>query len=140
MGVGDLTPEEAKQNREYSIKLFFLYDVKIIAERYNLKPKNVQKCKDHVFMNKHSLDRYVSLGEPAELKTFDPDLQMGLAWLRFERGQATDLDKVWLRHEFAESVVEKMYDCGYTEAHDTAQKKYDGNPWGNKCPKNNDKD
>lgn len=64
-----------------------------------------------------------------EYKPFDPDLQQGMAWLRAEKGIDIPEDRIWLNHEFYESISELRHDCGYSEAHDEAQSRYDGCPW-----------
>ena len=38
---------------------------------------------------------------------------------------------MWLMHEYAEQHHEKTHNCGYSEAHDRAQKRFDGAPWKN---------
>ena len=63
--------------------------------------------------------------------SFDPDLQQALAWKRLEYGVYTEEDKIWLMHEYAEQHHEKIQNSGYFEAHDRAQKRFDGAPWNN---------
>lgn len=102
-------------------------DVEAIAAKLGYKPKNVQKVKDHVFYNQHLLDLYGP--EYAEKGRFDADLQQGLAWKRLEMGIGSDADKTWFKHEYAEQRHETKFDSGYKEAHERAQRHFDGAPW-----------
>ena len=103
-------------------------DTARVATNLNYKESNVEKIKDHLFHNEHILDRYEALGEEAEIKRFDPNLKQGLAWLRVKNGIHTEQDIVFLKHEYAERHHEQKFGTGYSEAHDRAQKKYDGEP------------
>jgi hypothetical protein len=104
-------------------------DISDIAVYTKIKADNIKKCKDHIFYNEHVLDRYVHLGEDPVVQCFDPDLKLALAWKRFEIGEHTPEDMEWLKHEYAERYIESTYDAGYTESHDRAQSRFDGNPW-----------
>ena len=104
-------------------------DVAKIAENTGYKKENVQECKNHVFYNTHKLDRYVSLREPVEIKRFDSNLKQAEAWKRLETGNHTEDDLTWLKHEKAEQYVEKLYDSGYSESHNAAEKHWSGDPW-----------
>lgn len=73
-----------------------------IAANLGFKAENIKNVKDHIFCNKHKLDKYLSLGEKPEYKRFDPDFQQALAWLRLEAGFHTPEDIIWLKHECAE--------------------------------------
>lgn len=106
-------------------------DVQQISDKSTLNPKNIDICKEHVFMKKHKLDLYVDLGEPVVEARFDPNLNQALAWERFKEGIPTAADTEWLRHEFIEAKYEIKHDCGYSEAHAHAQARFDGNPWKN---------
>ena len=105
-------------------------DVADIAKNLGCKQVNIEKVKNHVFKNKHYLDRLFPL-EPVEYREFDPDLQQALAWKRLEYGVHTEEDKIWFMHEYAEQHHEKTHNSGYSEAHDRAQKRFDGAPWNN---------
>jgi len=94
-----------------------------------LKKENVQKCKDHIFYNKHLLDQYEKLGDPSEYRRFDPNLKQALAWQRFKDGTPTEKDIEWLRYEFLEQRYELENNAGYRDSHKYAQSHYDGNPW-----------
>lgn len=52
------------------------------------------------------------------------------AWQRLENGTHTDADITWLKHETAERWYETRHKSGYTEAHNAAERKWTGNPWG----------
>ena len=104
-------------------------DVKDISEASTLKIENVQKCKDHIFYNKHLLDQYAAQGVKSEYKRFDPNLLQALAWERLKAGIRTEEDLEWLRHEFVEQKYEKENNSGYAEAHAYAQSRFNGDPW-----------
>ena len=106
-------------------------DVSTIASNTGIKPQNIQKVKDHVFYNEHLLDRYVDYGIPAEKARFDSDLTQANAWFRLESGTHTQADINWLKHEAAERWFELKYNSGYSTAHNAAEKRWPGNPWGN---------
>ena len=105
-------------------------DICDIAENLGFKADNIKNVKDHVFYNKHDLDRYGP--EEIEHKRFDATLEQALAWKRMEAGTHTQDDIEWIKHECAERHHELKYDSGYTEAHERAQSRYDGYPWENK--------
>ena len=104
-------------------------DISDIAGNLGFKADNIKNVKDHVFYNEHVLDRYAHLGDDPVVQRFDPDLKQALAWKRFEIGEHTPEDMEWLKHEYAERFIESTYDAGYTESHDRAQSRFDGNPW-----------
>ena len=91
---------------------------------------NIKKVKNHVFKNKHYLDRLFPL-ESVEYREFDPDLQQALAQKRLEYGVHTEKNKIWLMDEYAEPHREKTHNSGYSEAHDRAQRRFDGAQWNN---------
>ena len=105
-------------------------DVSDIARNLGYKEMNIEKVKNHVFKNKYYLDRLFPL-EPVEYRKFDSDLQQALAWKRLEYGVHTEEDKIWLMHEYAEQHHEKTHNSGYSEAHNRAQKRFDGASWNN---------
>jgi len=105
-------------------------DVRDISKNLGFKEKNIRVIKDHVFHNKHDLDRLFPL-EPIEHRRFDADLQQALAWKRLESGTHTEKDIIWLKHEYAEHHHERVHKSGYSEAHDRAQKHFNGAPWQN---------
>ena len=75
-----------------------------------------------MFLDEHTLDRYP---ECIERKRFDPNLNQFLAWERLEDGIYLSEDIEWLKHEHHEL----KFSSGYSDAHNRAQKRYDGNPW-----------
>lgn len=103
-------------------------DTARVATNLSYKESNVQKIKEHIFYNEHILDRY---GEKqTTIERFNPDLKQGLAWLRLKNGNHTEQDIVFLKHELAERHHEQKFKSGYNEAHERAQNKYNGSPWG----------
>lgn len=74
-------------------------DISDIAENLGFKAENIKKVKDHVFYNKHNLDRYGP--NQIEHKRFDPVLEQALCWKRLESGTHTRYDVIWMKHECA---------------------------------------
>jgi len=105
-------------------------DICDIAENLGFKADNIKKVKDHVFYNKHYLDR-LAPAEPVEYRRFDANIQQALAWKRLETGTHTQDDITWIKHECAERHHELKYGSGYSEAHNRAQTRFDGAPWEN---------
>jgi hypothetical protein len=102
-------------------------DICDIAKNLAFKADNIKNVKDHVFYNKHYLDR-LAHSEPVEYRRFDANIQQALAWKRFETGTHTQDDVTWIKHESAERHHELKYGSGYSEAHDQAQSRFDGAP------------
>ena len=103
-------------------------DICDIAKNLGFKANNIKNVKDHVFYNKHDLDR-LAPAEPVEYRRFDANIQQALAWKRLETGTHTQDDITWIKHECAERHHELKYGSGYSEAHDHAQSRFDGAPW-----------
>ena len=103
-------------------------DICDIAQNLGFKADNIKNVKDHVFYNKHYLDR-LAPAEPVEYRRFDANIQQALAWKRLETGTHTQDDITWIKHECAERHHELKYGSGYSEAHDQAQSRFDGAPW-----------
>jgi len=103
-------------------------DICDIAKNLGFKANNIKNVKDHVFYNKHYLDRLAPT-EPVEYRRFDANIQQALAWKRLETGTHTQDDVMWIKHECAERHHELKYSSGYSEAHDRAQSRFDGAPW-----------
>ena len=103
-------------------------DICDIAKNLGFKADNIKNVKDHVFYNKHYLDR-LAPAEPVEYRRFDANIQQALAWKRLETGTHTQDDVTWIKHECAERHHELKYGSGYSEAHDQAQSRFDGAPW-----------
>ena len=73
-----------------------------IAKNTGYKSKNIQKCKTHLFYDIHTLDRYESLGKPAEIEQFDTNENQTRAWKKLEERTYTKEDLTWLKYEKAE--------------------------------------
>ncbi len=99
-------------------------DVAAIAKNTGLKPENIQKVKDHLFINEHRLDRYESLGIPAEIKRFDSNANIAEAWKRLVDGTHTPKDIALLKHETAEAWHMRTHGSGYNEAHNAADRRF----------------
>ena len=102
-----------------------------IAANLGFKADNIKNVKDHVFYNKHYLDRFAP-AKPVEDRRFDPNIQQALAWKRLEAGIHTQDAITWIKHEFAERPHELKYGSGYLEAHDRAQSRFYDAPWEDK--------
>ena len=85
-------------------------DAASIAENTGLKIENIERCKRHVFLDEHTLDRYP---ECIERKRFDPNLNQFLAWERLVDGIYLPEDIEWLKHEFAERHHELKFSSRY---------------------------
>ncbi len=99
-------------------------DIYIISKNTGIKSKNIQKVKEHLFFNKHLLDRYVNLGIPGVVKRFDSDLAIANAWKRLELGGFTKQDIQLLKHEVAEAWYMRKHGPSYSKAHGAAHKRY----------------
>jgi len=127
----DKTWEKLSAEEKYESIRNSKTDVDAIAKNTGYKSKNIQKCKNHLFYDIHRLDRYESLGEPAEIKRFDANENQARAWKRLEEGTHTKEDLTWLKHEKAEQWYEQKHDAGYSESHEKAESHWSGTPWTN---------
>ncbi len=115
-GMDDVFADEAYDAIRASTK-----DVAEIASKTGLKPENIQKVKDHVFLDKHLLDRYVDYGVPAKWARFDSSPRIADAWNRLRKGSHTRDDIQLLRHEIAEAWFMRKHGPGYNAAHEAAE-------------------
>jgi hypothetical protein len=106
-------------------------DIYDIPENLSLPADDIKNIKDHVFFNKHYLDRYAEPAEPIPYERFDANLQQALAWKRLTVRSHTEDAIIWLKHERVERKYELRLKLGYSEAHRLAQSRFDGSPWGN---------
>jgi hypothetical protein len=97
-------------------------DVAEIAEKTGLKASNIQKVKDHVFMDEHLLDLYVDYDVPAVTSKFDSSSAIAEAWERLRTGTHQPADIALLKHEIAEAWFMKKHGPSYKAAHEKAQK------------------
>ena len=99
-------------------------DIEAIAQNTGFKLKNIEKIKFHLFYQEHLLDRYVSLGIPAEVRRFDSNMDIANAWKRLINGSYGELDIKLLKHEIAEAWYMKRYGPSYNNAHSAAQNRF----------------
>ncbi|HLD16721.1 MAG TPA: hypothetical protein VJB02_03300 [Coxiellaceae bacterium] len=99
-------------------------DVPIIAEKTGIKPSNIEKVKNHLFYERHLLDRYIEYGIPPEMRRFDSDIAIVQFWKRLESGAFTSQDIQLLRHEIAEAWYMRRQGPSYTAAHNAAHARY----------------
>ena len=74
-------------------------DICDIAQNLGFKADNIKNVKDHVFYNKHYLDRLAPT-EPVEYRRFDANIQQALAWKRLETGTHTQSDITQSKYRF----------------------------------------
>lgn len=92
-------------------------DVASISRNTGIKEANIQKVKNHLFIEKHDLGG-------SEPQRFYPDYEIAQSWQRLISGKNIQRhDVVLLKHEYAES---RYMAKGYSqqEAHDRANRKY----------------
>ncbi len=95
-----------------------------IAKNTGLKPTNIQKVKNHLFVDEHVLDRYESIGVDATVGRFDSDIGIAEAWQRLESGTHMPSDLQLLRHETAEAWYMRNVSPSYNAAHSAAQRRF----------------
>lgn len=121
-GILDKSDEEqqayAKRAYETIRKKNAKSDIAKVSKSSGLSEENVEKIRNHVFINKHNLDK--------GFVRFDPDPEMAHAWEALEQGRPTELDIMLLNHELEELTLMEQYGYSYDIAHLLANKKY---PW-----------
>ncbi len=80
--------------------------------------------KTHLFFAEHSLDRHVSLGEPAIRARFDSDMGIARTSARLIAGTLTGADTDLLKHEIAEAWVMQPVDPRFSVAHLRASRRF----------------
>lgn len=118
-GAIDAHSERASIHAEiyYGLVRSMNTDVANIAKNTGMKEANIQKVKNHLFMEKHDLG-----GEKPQ--RFYPDYEIAQSWQRLISGKGIQKhDIVLLKHEYAES---RYMAKGYSQqaAHDRANKRY----------------
>jgi len=92
-------------------------DVARTAGPHGFIPEDITVIKNHIFHDRHLLDRYGDAG--GDLQRFDSNPRMAEAWQRLTRGTPHPEDIVLLKHELHEARY--MADNGtrsYHEAHE----------------------
>lgn len=93
-------------------------DIKKVSKSSGLSKKDVEKVRNHLFIEKHNLEKgFVRFDESAEIAN---------AWEALEQGRATDLDIMLIKHELEELTIMEKYGYDYNKAHLFADRKY---PW-----------
>lgn len=93
-------------------------DIAKVAKSSELSKKEVEKVRNHLFIEKHNLEKgFVHFDESAEIAN---------AWEALEQGRATDLDIMLIKHELEELTIMEKYGYDYNKAHLFADRKY---PW-----------
>lgn len=83
-----------------------------ITKKLGFKADNIKNVKNHVFYNKHTLDRYGP--EEIEHKRFDATPSQAFAWKHLEVGMHTQDNLTWIKYECAEQSNELKDDSGYS--------------------------
>lgn len=97
-------------------------DVDEIAAHTGFKRENIQKVKNHIFMEEHMLTDFVRGGY--ESRRFDASLCIAESWSRLRSGLHTVDDIKMLKHEAAESWHMKRHGSVYRVAHEAAEKRF----------------
>ncbi|MBR1639019.1 MAG: minor capsid protein [Treponema sp.] len=93
-------------------------DIAKVAKSSGLSKKEVEKVRNHLFFEKHNLDKgFVRFDESAEIAN---------AWEALEQGRPSNLDIILIKHELEELTIMEKYGYDYKVAHLMANKKY---PW-----------
>ena len=89
-------------------------DVEAIARNTGLPAEDINKIKQHIFVNEYDL------GEDAN-RRFDPDYDMAVSWQRLIEGKdIQEMDTVLLQHELLEYNLMNEQQLSYREAHERA--------------------
>jgi hypothetical protein len=99
-------------------------DVESIAGNTGYKAANIQKIKDHVFVEEHLLDRYEGQGVPAEWRRFDSSLEIAETWKRLETGTHGPADLELLKHETAEAWYMRNVSPSFNASHEAAERHF----------------
>lgn len=118
---GAINPQSERASihaeRYYGLVRSMTTDVAIISKNTGIKETNIQRVKNHLFMEKHDLGG----GKP---QYFYPDYQIAQSWQRLVSGKEIQKhDIVLLKHEYAESKY-MAKGLSQQEAHDLANRKY----------------
>jgi hypothetical protein len=90
----------------------------VLPNGHQLTPDELSQIKSHVFLEEHPLSDYEGGTYPSR---FAPNAGMAEAWHRLENGTATDVDRLLLQHELAESNFMREHPgASYEEAHAAA--------------------
>ena len=103
--------------RYYGLVRSMRNDVASIAKNTGIKESNIQRVKNHLFIEMHDLG-----GEKPQ--RFYPDYEIAQSWQRLVSGKGIQKhDIILLKHEYSESrYMEKGY--SQQEAHDRANRRY----------------
>lgn len=118
---GAINPQSERASihaeRYYGLVRSMTTDVASISQNTGIKETNIQRVKDHLFMEEHDLG-----GDKPQ--HFYPDYQIAQSWQRLISGKGIQKhDIILLKHEYAESRYMSK-GLSQQEAHDLANKKY----------------
>jgi filamentous hemagglutinin len=121
-GARELTVEEyLKQEKwaagQYESIRTATDDVSTIAKNLGVPEFQVERVKDHLFFNEHTM-RDGSVGR------FDPDAGIAETWSRFQSGTFKQEDIQLFKHEYFESRFEGIFRQDYGVSHDKTQIRY----------------
>lgn len=91
-------------------------DAKKIAAHTPFKESAIEEIRKHVFLNEHYLD--------GKMQRFAADFEQSQAWQRLTEGRGTDVDLIFLKHEYVELTQMRLHGYNYDEAHAIANSKF----------------
>lgn len=111
LSVDDYFRLEEIASGMYSTIRSYTDDVATIAKNTGWKDFQVQRIKDHLFFNEHTM-------RDGSVRRFDPDIEIAEAWERLRQGRYNNNDIRLLEHELFESKFEGIFKTDYGTAHD----------------------
>ena len=106
----------AHANRYYGLVRSMTTDVKRIAENTGYSEDEIQRIKNHIFMDEHDLGG-------SKPRRFYPSFEMAQSWQRLIAGTPEPHDLTMLQHEIFESELMRS-GMSQNDAHIEASKKY----------------
>src|SRR5436190_23251059 len=88
-------------------------DVVSISKNTGIPEYRIQRVKEHLFFNEHTLSG-------GKVGRFDPYIEIADSWERLRAGSFVQQDLDLLNHEYFESRFEALYRTDYTTAHNAA--------------------
>ena len=116
--VNWLLDREEQSNKYYEGIRKRKDDIEKIAKNTGWSYESINRIKNHVFYNSHTL-------QDGSIGILDADYDMAVAWQRLINGAFEERDILLLKHEYLESIVEKKYNITNKEAHEIVVKKHD---------------
>ena len=122
-GAGGAIPRDDNERMDAHAEMFYeeirkrKSDVTAIAKNTGFSAEDIDKIKQHVFIDKHDLGT-------EELSRFTPDYDMAVSWQRLIDGRnIKEMDIVLLNHELVEARL-MSEGISYEKAHSDADAVY----------------